>query len=369
MQYLCLAPPAAVSAPSLLAGAWTLALLLLLGGCRGEAPVINARFSAFGTLVDLSLVRVNDLQSSQAASLIAQDFKRLEQEWSPRPPSPLGRVNEILPTGESFVAPPSVLSLVRLSQELSERSGGLFNPAIGRLLDLWGFQGEPLESHPPPSEGAIARLVAANPRMSDIRIAGLELQGNNGALKLDFDAIAKGAAVDLAIARLRDLGIRDAQVQVGGVLRAIGDRSGQPWRVPIRRASGSGVLAVLKIRGDESMATAAVYDRNFIFGGMTYHDILDPRTGRPADGTQSVTVVHRDAATAEAAASAIFVAGPKAWVGTARALGVRYALLIDSHGTVHLSPELHARIERVDPNGELDVSEPLFPPSGRGAQP
>jgi thiamine biosynthesis lipoprotein len=369
VQYRWFPIPAITHAPKALASAYALAVLLLLAGCHGEAPVTTARFNAFGTLVDLSLVRVDKHQSDQAATLIAQDFEQLERDWSPLPPSPLGRVNELLPKGEPFVAPPAILHLVRLSQDLSERSSGLFNPAIGRLMDLWGFQGGPPECHPPPSAQAIARLVASDPRMSDIRLAGLELQGTNGALKLDFDAIAKGAAVDIAIERLHDLGIRDAQVQVGGVLRAIGDRSGQPWRVPIRRASGSGVLAVLTIRGDESVATAASYERNFIYGGTTYHDILDPRTGWPATGAQSVTVLHRDAATAEAAATALLVAGPEAWVGVARALGIRYALLADSRGAVHLSPELHARIELVDSKRDLILSESLDPPSAPDAEP
>lgn len=370
MQYERLRHPTGVCAPGVLAGSWSLALLLLLSGCRSEAPAVTARFNAFGTQADLSLVRVDKSQADRALSLIAADFKQLERDWSPRPPWDLGRVNERLPTGEPFVAPPSILPLLRLGQELSERSGGLFNPAIGRLLDLWGFQGEePPECHPPPGERAIARLVAANPRMSDVRLAGLELRGANGALKLDFDAVAKGAALDLAIERLRDLGIRNAQIQIGGVLRAIGDRSGQPWRVPIRRASGSGVLAMLTIRGDESVATAAVHDRNFIYGGMTYHDILDPRTGWPATGAQSVTVVHRDAATAEAAASALFVAGAPDWVTVARALGIHYALLVDDSGAIHLNPELHARIELLDTKSRLVLSEPLDPPAAQGAQP
>ncbi len=350
-------------------GIWALALLALLSGCRGEAPVTTARFNAFATLVDLSLVSVDRTQAERAAALIKQDFAILEREWSPAPSEPLGRINALLPTGEPFAAPPSVLPLVRLSQDLSERSGGLFNPAIGRLRDLWGFEGESPGSHPPPDAQSIARLVAANPRMADIRVAGLELQGNRRALKLDFSAISKGAAIDVAIGHLRELGIRDALIQAGGSLRAIGDRSGQPWRVPIRRASGSGVLAVLSIRGDESVATAAAYDRNFIYRGTTYHDILDPRTGWPAKGAQSVTVVHRDAATADAAATALFVAGPNDWVGVARTLGIRYALLVDNRGTVHLNPELRERIEPIDPKTVLVLSESLLQTAGSGARP
>lgn len=346
-----------------------LTLLLPLVGCGREVPVTTARFDAFGAVADLSLVRVDQRQAERAAALVKEDFARLERAWDPAQPEGLGRVNARLPAGEPFVAPPAVLPLVRMSQTLSQRSGGLFNPATGALVQLWGFRTGLAASHAPPDAQAIARLVAANPRMSDIRVADLALAGNNPALRLDFGAIAKGAAIDLGIARLRALNIRDAQIQIGGTLRAIGDRSGQPWRVALRRSGGGGVLAILDIRGDESVSTVAAYDRNFIYGGTTYHDILDPRTGWPAVGTQSVTVVGREAAAAQAAATALFVAGPEGWVAVARALGVRFALLADSRGAVRISPQLRARIQPLDPGIELIASEPLAPTPDGGSQP
>lgn len=334
---------------------------LLLAGCRGETPAATARFNAFGNKVDLSLVGVNPAQAERAAEIVKQDFEFMHRAWHAWEPGPLGRVNQLLPTGEAFVAPPSVLPLVRLSQRYSEQSGGLFNPGIGHLVDLWGFHTERPECQPPPSERSIERLVKANPQMSDIRIQELEMQGSNPALRLDFGAIAKGYAIDLAIDTLRDLGIRDAMVQIGGDLRAIGDRSGQPWRVAIRRPSGSGVLAILNTHGDESVATAAAYDRNFIYGGTTYHHILDPRTGWPAQDTLAVTVAHRDATTADAAATALFVAGPEHWHALAQAMGIRYVLLVDNRGTLHMNPEMRDRLEVMDPNAEIRISAPLTP--------
>lgn len=336
---------------------------LVLLGCRGETPVTTARFNAFGTQVDLSLVGINPTQAQRAAATIKHDFELMHRAWHAWEPGPLGRVNQLLPKGDPFVAPPSVMPLIRLAQRYAEQSSDLFNPAIGNLVDLWGFHTDSPECEPPPSRRAIERLVKANPRMSDIQVQGLEIQGKNPALKLDFGALAKGYAIDLAIEALRELGVRDAMVQVGGDLRAIGDRAGQPWRVPIRRPSGSGVLAILMTRGDESVATAAAYDRNFIYGGVTYHHILDPRTGYPAQDTQAVTIAHQDATTADAAATALFVAGPSQWHAVAQAMGIRFVLLIDGRGTLHMSPEMQARLEVVDATGEIRISPPLTPPA------
>lgn len=335
---------------------------LLLGGCRGETPVTTTRFNAFGSQVDLSLVGVNPGQAERAAAAIKQDFEFMHRAWHAWEPGPMGRINQLLPKGEPFVAPPSVMPLVRLSQRYAEQSGRLFNPAIGNLIDLWGFHSDTPECQPPPSQRSIERLVKANPQMSDIHIQGLELQGANPALNLDFGPIVKGYAIDLAIDALRDLGVRHALVQIGGDLRAIGERSGQPWRVPIRRPSGSGVLGILKIRGDEGVGNAAAYERNFIYGGTTYHHILDPRTGWPAQDTLAVTVAHGDASTADAAATALFIAGPAHWHSVARAMGIRFVLLVDSRGTLHMSPEMHARLELVDAGAEVRISQPLGDP-------
>jgi thiamine biosynthesis lipoprotein len=114
-------------------------LALVLAGCREAAPAIGSRFPAFGTQTDLSLVGVSPAQAERATATIRSDFELLERELDPWAPGPLGRVNLLLAKGEPFVAPPSVLPLIRLSQGLAQQSGGLLNPAAGRLTELWGF--------------------------------------------------------------------------------------------------------------------------------------------------------------------------------------------------------------------------------------
>ncbi|MBK1723319.1 FAD:protein FMN transferase [Thiocystis violacea] len=338
-----------------------LALPLALCGCREQAPVILSQFEAFGTRVDVNLVGVSRDQARQASTIVAQDFAYLQQAWTATDSGHLARVNRRLGTGQPFVAPPALLPLIRLSQTYESQSGGLFNPAIGKLTNLWGFDRNLLGGHPPPTSESIARLVAARPRIADIAIEGLYLKGSNPAVELDFSAIAKGYAIDLAMHHLMDLGVRNALIQAGGDLRAIGERSGQPWRIPILRPSGSGVFAMIAIRGDESLVTTADYDRNFIFKGTLYHAILDPRTGWPAAQTRSVTVIHSQAAGAAAAANALFVAGPDAWQGVAAAMDVRYVMLVDAAGRVQMTQAMADRLELVDTQEEILIpgTQPL----------
>lgn len=342
------------------AGNVLLLLLALLAGCRQETPVYTTRFHAFGTLVDLSLVGVKQQEAEHAGEQIKRDFEFMHRAWHAWEPGPMGRVNQELATGKTFASPPSLLPLVRRSKELAALSDNLFNPSIGHLIDQWGFHTDSPVCRPPPPPASIRKLVRANPRMSDITLDGILLRSKNPAVKLDFGAIGKGYGIDLAIDHLRELGIDDAMVNAGGDLRAIGDRSGQPWRIAVRRPTGSGVFAILQIQGDESVFTSGDYDRNFVYEGTSYHHIIDPRTGYPAGGTRSVTVVHTDATTADAAATALFVAGPERWHEIAQRMGIEYVLLVDHTGTVHMNPAMRDRIEMLDQNVTILISAPLI---------
>jgi thiamine biosynthesis lipoprotein len=348
------------------AGLVLLALLaVLITGCRSENPVYTTRFLAFGTLMDLSIVGVDREEAEEATRLVEQDFAFMHRAWHAWDPGPMGRVNELLAKGKEFAAPPSILPLVEKSRMFAEQSGNLFNPAIGHLVDLWGFHSDAPECRPPPDARTIRDLVGANPRMSDIHLDRILLRSENPSTKLDFGAIGKGYGIDLAIGHLRDLGIHNAIINAGGDLRAIGDRSGQPWRIAIRRPTG-GVFAIIKVSGDESVFTSGDYERNFIYEGRTYHHIIDPRTGWPAEGARSVTVVHTDATTADAAATALFVAGPDLWHEVAQRMGIRYVLLMDSEGTIHMNPAMAERVEMLDRNPDVAISPPLVAERGDG---
>lgn len=342
--------------------AWIAALFLLLplAGCRDESPVYNFHFNAFQGPVDLAIVGVKRQEAELASRLTEEDFASMWQSWAAPGAAPLARVNDLLPGGKPFAAPPCILPLVRKSQELATASGHLFNPAIGKLIDLWGFQaGEPERRRVPPDKARIEALVKAGPRMDDILIDGIQLQGGKPSVKLDFGFMAKGYAIDQAVDQLRELGIHNAIVKVGGDLRAIGTRGGQPWPVALRNPIGGGVLAILQVAGDESVFTSGDYKLNFTHKGKTYHHVIDPRTGWPAEGARLVTLIHDDATRAEAAATALMIAGPELWHQTAVAMGVRSLLIIDPGGRIHLDPSMAERIELLDRNAEIIPIPPL----------
>jgi len=299
---------------------------------------------AFGTLIEVQIWGIDEITGHQAVEAITKDFKYMHQAWHAWHPGVLGRINQLLPTGEKFTVAPSVIPLVKLAKDLSARSGNRFNPAIGNLIRLWGFASDLPPKGPPPTPQQIEDELAKKPTMDDIVLQGISIRSRNPAVRLDFGGFAKGYGVDAAIDHLREMGIKHAVVNAGGDLRAIGRHGDRPWRVGIRDPRGSGILASVEVEGDESVFTSGDYERFFEYDGVKYHHIIDPRTGYPARGAISVTVFHDNAAEADAAATALFVAGPEEWFEVAKAMGVKGVMLIDTNGTIYMTPGLKNRI-------------------------
>ena len=327
---------------------WSILVLLLLPGiisCGGSQPPLHrAQLLSLGTLVDISLWGATSQQITEAERIIQEELDRIHTNLHAWQPGPLLEVNRRLADGSWFRCPPEILPLIVQGKRFYRSSGGLFNPAIGRLVDLWGFHSDNQPSGPPPSADVIGRFLENLPGMDDIMVKGEQIRGTNPALQLDFGAFAKGYAVDRIIEQLRTIGIRNAIINAGGDLRAIGRHGERPWRIGIRQPRGEGVLASLELGGDESVFTSGDYERFYIYQGRRYHHILDPRSGLPARGVSSVTVIHRDATLADAAATALFVAGPQGWQDTARRMGIEYVMLVDDKGEVRMTPAMAARI-------------------------
>jgi thiamine biosynthesis lipoprotein len=333
-------------------------LVLLLSACaKREEPLYQQQLLTFGTIVEISIWGAEKGLAQQASSQIGEDLQQMHNDWHAWHDSPLVRMNQALSVGASATVPASILPLVQKSIALSRASEGMFNPAMGRLIKLWGFEQDDLPSGPPPDPAAIAALTKQHPGMDDLILDGGRLRSTNPAVQLDFGAIAKGHGVDLAITRLRELGIQNAIINAGGNLRAIGKHGDRPWRIGIRNPRGEGVLASIETRGDESILTSGDYERFYEYQGKRYHHIIDPRSGYPVTGVISVTVIADDAATADAASTALFVAGPQRWREIAKKLGVTQVMLIDGQGRMVVTPAMAKRVRfEVDPSPKVTVA-------------
>jgi thiamine biosynthesis lipoprotein len=333
---------------------------LVLGSCTKSEPLYQEQIFALGALVDISLWDVAPALASQASTQLTEDFNRVHTTWHAWQPSALTRINKQLTGTAAFPVAPELLPLLTSARDLSRASGGLFNPGIGRLLALWGFQSAERPNGPPPAARAVAALAAQQPSMDDLHIEGNTLRSTNPLLQLDMGAIGQGYAVDVAIEHLRRLGIQNAIVNASGDIRVIGRRGKRPWRIGIRDPRGPGIIASLEMQGDESIVTSGDYERYFEYQGKRYSHILDPRNGYPASGATSVTVLHDNATTADAASTALMVAGKNEWQQVARAMGIKQVMRIDRDGTVEMTPSLAKRLHfEITPAPRVELTAPL----------
>lgn len=323
---------------------WYALGFLLLAGCAREEPVYSEQLFTFGTLVEISTYGTPPAEARAAVAAVTGQLNQWHQDWHAWQPGTLTRFNAALQSGQPTPIPATLAPLLQRSQQLAQVSDELFNPAVGKLSALWGFAQDELPSGPPPESSAIAALREAQPRMSDITLTPRTAQSRNPAVQLDFGAIAKGYAVDLAVAQLKARGLRNAIVNMGGNLRAYGQHGDRPWRIGIRHPRGQGILASVTIQGDEAVLTSGDYERFYMYQGQRYHHIMDPRRGGPARGLTSVTVIYADATTADAASTALFVAGPEHWPRIARQMGISHVMVVEESGKISLTPAMAQRV-------------------------
>lgn len=334
---------------------------LLMSSCdRASQTEHKHTIFAFGTLIEITLYNTTESTAHTAFDQLERDFQDYHDSWTPWETSDLSRINDSIRAGSQVAVPASVLPLITASKDLFEKSDGLFNPAIGNLINLWQMHRHDEADIRPPDAAEIAQVVKQNPGMDDIHLSGAMLSSANPEVQLSLGAFAKGYAIDQAMQYLRSQGITNAVINAGGDLRVIGKHGERPWRIGIRHPRQDGVIAWLDAEAGESIFTSGDYERFYMFAGKRYHHILDPRSGYPASGTRSVTVIHHNAGVADAAATALFVAGPERWHEIARNMGIKYVLLIDNNAGIHMNPAMQNRAHLV--NSESDhiiISEPL----------
>ena len=320
-------------------------LVLLLSGCM-EKEYTQQRY-VFGTLVEVSVYGGSRAKATEAIDAVMTKFGQMHNQLHAWKPSEITELNKAFSEGKSMKVDPEVADIIRDATRLSDESKGLFNPAIGRLIGLWGFQNDEFRPvRPDPKE--IAELVSEHPGMDDIEIEGDVASSRNPSVRLDLGGFAKGYALDVAAGILKEKGVKNALVNIGGNIMALGRHGKRSWRVGIKNPRGSGAVAEIDLQDGEAIGTSGDYQRYFLLDGRRYCHIIDPRTGYPAQGVEAVTVLIQKGphagALSDAASKPIFISGLNGWRAAAAEMGVDSALLIDDKGKMHVTAAFKKRM-------------------------
>lgn len=321
-------------------------LFVLLSGCINN-KIYRTQGQVFGTVVEISIYGVPQARADQLGAQVLREFDRLHHKFHAWQPSALTALNDSIARGEPYQADAEMVDMLKAATNLAESSDNLFNPAIGGLIRLWGFQSSNITAHSP-SPAEIKRWVDANPRMSDLSYNGTIVSSRNKAVMLDFGGYAKGYALDQAAKILRAEHVTAALINIGGNILAIGQPGAHPWKIGIQNPRGNGVVATVELHDNEAMGTSGDYERYFMKNGKRRPHIIDPRTGETTDLVASVTILTSggdDVGTrSDGNSKPLFVVGPQHWRAMAERLGLQEVMLIDANKNVEMTPAMRKRV-------------------------
>lgn len=185
----------------------------------------------------------------------------------------------------------ALYEVIKRAKEASVLPGSCFNLTIGPLVKRWkiGFQGN---SVPAASElRALLTLTDPHQVVLDDETASVFLP--RAGMKIDLGAIAKGYIADVVRDYLRQQGVKDALINLGGNVLALGNSVQHCWNIGLKQpfSTDDAPLGVISVT-DKSVVTSGIYERYFERDGRCYHHILDPQTGYPLDNELlSVTII------------------------------------------------------------------------------
>lgn len=295
---------------------------------KDEIKTIKRTQILLGTVVEIQVRDIDDKKADDAISKAFAEVKRIDDLFTTfNNQGPVWQINNSADT--IIHVDPEIYSLIVLCDSVTKLSDVSFDVSLDNLTKAWGFYTD--DPHLP-SKGAIdsALLFSGWNKIKLFDANRIEKKRNVG---LNFGAIAKGYAVDKAIDVLKRSGIKKALVNAGGEISVVGP----DWIVGIQHPREiNSIIKKVKLDG-YTVATSGDYEQYFEINGVRYHHILDPKTGYPSRGLQSVTIINKSNTFADGLATAVFVMGKEKGMKIIESLNDTEAMIINSEGEIFYS--------------------------------
>lgn len=327
--------------------------LLMFSACARKTELYETRLDILNTFAQVSISGLDGQQAQEVTGRVAEALGSLDNiGYTFNTAGELQRMNDAFANGRTIAVSDEMIELLVTARDLSLASGGIFNPAAGALTAMWEFHcdREDCGTTPYPDdvqklvEQKLARLLKRIPTMNDLNIRGNRVSSRNRETRMELGDIIRGFALDKGIDNLKQAGATNAMIDIGGSVHTTGTRGEHAWWIGIPDASGKHMIGSVDTSHGESIFTVRATDTSPGQDDLVYRRIVDPRTGQPAQEVASVTVIHSSATVANAAATALLIAGSKDWKGIADRMGAHAVIMITQDGTIYTSPAIEARI-------------------------
>lgn len=348
--------------------------VLFLSAC-GHPNASKNQAYVFGTLVEVIITENNEQNAQQAMNLVLEEFDKLNDQfhaWNGT--SELSLVNKFISknsgdTNKKIAISKQLAEIILQSQQISQQNDYIFDAGIGKLIELWGFQQDDFENNKVPTKQQIQQFLDTKPSIKNIIISqdnndknNYYLTSNNAEVALDFGGYLKGLALDNAAKILQQNNIKNALINIGGNVYALGNKFGNAWKIGIRHPRESGPIALLELNDNEALGTSGDYQRFFEENNIRYSHLLNPKTGYPANQTQSLTILTNQQTLnseinknlsigllSDVYSKPLFIAGDN-WISIAKKLNLKYVLRVNSNGEIEITEDFYKRIKFVDEN-------------------
>jgi thiamine biosynthesis lipoprotein len=277
---------------------------------RRRHKLVRRTVPVMGTLAEVGVVHGDEIYAQRAIDAAIEELRTVERLMTRFDAnSEVGRANRLAATDAVTVSGQTATVLLE-ALEWAEASDGVFDPCLGNVMQLWDVGSRSR----PPARKKVQRLAARRLYRSldlDTYRGQPAVRFTESDVAIDLGGIGKGYGVDRAVQALRDWGIENGLVNVGGDLYALGaSEDGDPWTVGVRSPRDADKLSDKLELSDAAVATSGDYLQYFQHGGEKYHHLIDPATGAPRlTEMHSVTVRAARCITADAAATVAFGIG------------------------------------------------------------
>jgi len=263
-----------------------------------------------GSVYTVTVYGADRVAMEDAADSALDEARRLDSMLSNyKKDSELSEVNQHAAEHPVKVSP-EFFRLLQACQDYSAQSEGAFDLSVGPLMRVWGFYKG--SGHLPHRAEVQAALTKVGYRHVHLDPAAQTVSFDRSGVELDPGGIGKGYAVDRMAAILKQKGVRTALVTgSGSSIYGMGAPPDHPqgWKIEIKNPWNVSKTAAEVYLKDMSMSTSGSYEKFFRAEGKTYAHIMDPRTGFPAQGSVSVSVIAPRTIDSEAWAKPYFVNG------------------------------------------------------------